>query len=369
MKVLIVRLGAIGDVVHTLPALAAIRQAHPASHLAWAVQRGAAATLMTNNPCLDELIELDLQGWRRDATSGRTRREVRAAVERLRQANYDVSLDFQGLFKSSMIPWVARVPRRLGFAFDSLREPASGLLLTERIAASDENHVISKNLKLAAALGCHALIPYQFPIGTSLDDQQFIADAVRRTEQDFALLNPGGAWDTKLWSPQRFAYLAEKLWEYKGLRSIVTYGPGEESLAEQIVGLCKAAPVSRLMTSLKQFYLLAREARLFVGGDTGPMHLAAAAGTPIVALFGPTSARRNGPFSEEDVVIERSDLECRVDCYRRRCDHRSCMDIPTEAVWKGIVTRLESHERRAGVPRAGQQTRARDVEGGLIENV
>ncbi|MEP7273925.1 MAG: glycosyltransferase family 9 protein [Acidobacteriota bacterium] len=348
MRILIVKLGAIGDLVHTLPALAALRQAHPSAYLAWAVERGAAAQLLHGNPYLDELIELDLQGWRRSLTTGRTRGEIGSVIAHLRQARFEVSIDFQGLLKSALVPWLARVPRRFGFAFDSLREPASGLLLTERVAVNDDDHVIRKNLRLVEAAGCDISSEYQFPIQADTEDRRYVEEQVREEDGDFAILNPGGGWATKLWDPQRFAHIADHLWQHKGVRSIITYGPGERGLADQINGLCRTGETVVLKTSLKQFFLLARRARLFVGGDTGPMHIAAAAGTPIVALFGPTSSRRNGPFEPADIVIERGDLECRVDCYRRRCDHCSCMDLPTEMVWRGIVTRLEREERRSG---------------------
>lgn len=369
MKVLFVRLGAIGDVVHTLPALATLRQTYPSWHLAWAVERGPAAGLLVDNPYLDEVIELDFRSGSRDAASAPWRNAAIADIRKLREKEYDISLDFQGLLKSAMIPYFAGIPRRLGFAFSSLREPLSGVLLTQRVPASDQDHVIRKNLALVGALGCDTSQGYGFPIQTTPDDERFVADVVAASAAPFALLNPGGGWPTKLWNCQRFAELADLLWTDRGLASIITYGPGEESLAERIRASCRTAPARVLKTSLRQFFRLAREATLFIGGDTGPMHLAAAAGTPIVALFGPTSARRNGPFRAEDVVVARNDLECRTDCYRRRCEHSSCMDIPTESVWNAIVKRLEAYEGMADDAATHSPTWSSGVERGLIENV
>jgi heptosyltransferase I len=340
MKILIVRLGAIGDVIHTLPALAALRRTHPAAHLTWIVEAGASASLLAQNPYLDELIEIDNHKWRRSPGAIATRNQIRALVGKLRSEHYDVSLDFQGLIKSAVIPYLARIPRRLGFERRSLREPAAGLLLNERVAASDDDHIIRKNLKLAQALGCSPDLAYEFPVSTSVEDSDYIAGQLSQVGHRPAILNPGGGWPTKLWAVRRFAEIGKRLSKHFGIPSVITFGPGEEVLADEIVAECKNEPVTAVGTSLKQFLILAREARLFVGGDTGPMHLAAAAGTPIVALFGPTSSRRNGPFALEDIIVERDDLECRTDCYRRNCEHTSCMDLPTEVVWRAIVERL-----------------------------
>jgi heptosyltransferase I len=345
MRILIVRLGAIGDVVHTLPALAALRHAMPEAHLAWAVERGGAAKLLKGNPCLDELIELDLRGWRREPARFETLAAIRATAARLRRPGFDTALDFQGLIKSASIPWLARIPRRIGFERAALREPLSALMLTEQVEADDRDHVIKKNLRLAAHLECQFTGEYDFPIEIEPEDELFARRQQDRFNGSFAILNPGGGWPTKLWSPDCFAAIADRLWEAYRIRSAVTYGPGEEGLARSIAGQSRTGAAVLLDSTLKQFFALAQKARLFIGGDTGPMHLAAAAGTPIVAIFGPTSSRRNGPFSNDDVVIERSDLDCRTDCYRRACSHNSCMKIPTEMVWRGIEKRLRIADR------------------------
>ena len=340
MRILIVRLGAIGDVVHTLPALATLRRAWPQAHLAWAVERGGAARLLADNPCLDELIELDLRGWRKQWSQAATWQAARQAVGRLR--GFDVALDFQGLLKSASLARLSRAPRRIGFARAALREPASAFFYTEQVAADDRGHIIKKNLQLAAQLGGDVTGAYEFPLALSASDQEFAAQHAARGP--FAILNPGGGWVTKLWSTAGFAELANRLWQVHGLRSFVTYGPGEAAMAQAIVTQTQTRAAEMLDANLKQFVALAGRASLFVGGDTGPMHLAAAASTPIVALFGPTSARRNGPFAAADVVVERFDLDCRTDCYRRACSHISCMKLPVELVWQGVEKRLRQAE-------------------------
>jgi heptosyltransferase I len=347
MRILIVKLGAIGDVVHTLPALAVLRRGLPQAQIAWVVERGGAAKLLRDNPYIDELIEVDTRGWRKDVLGSETRAAIKTALGKLR--GFDVALDFQGLLKSGMLAWLSRAPRRIGFAKEALREPASAHLLTEQVAADDDDHIIKKNLSLVAHLGVAAQGQYEFPLGLSFADEQFAAQQIAARGGKVAIINPGGGWPTKLWNVEGFAAIADRLWEAYGWRSVVTYGPGEEALAQSVVTASHSGAVELLDTTLKQFFALARQANLFLGGDTGPLHLAAAAGTPIVGIYGPTPARRNGPFAADDVVVERFDLDCRVDCFRRSCSHTSCMKIPVEAVWQNVVKRLQAAECEAQV--------------------
>ena len=345
MRILIVKLGAIGDVVHTLPALSALRRERPEAHLAWAVERGGPAKLLQNNPCLDELIEVDTRGWRKNLTSATTRSAISATLERLRQPRFDLALDFQGLLKSAMMARLSGAPRRIGFARTALREPSSAWLLTETVAVDDTAHIIRKNLSLIAHLGFAVTGAYEFPLSLSPADERFADEQIAR-HGAVAIINPGGGWPTKLWNTAGFAAIADRLWQVYQLRSVVTYGPGEEVLAQSVAAQSKSGAVTTLASTLKQFFALAQRAQLFIGGDTGPLHLAAAAGAPIVGIYGPTPARRNGPFATDDIVIERFDLDCRTDCFRRSCSHTSCMNIPVEAVWQGVVKRMRTAKCR-----------------------
>lgn len=340
MRILIIKLGAIGDVVHTLPALAALRRALPEAHLAWVVERGGAAKLLHNNPAIDELIEVDTRGWRKDLLGIQTRAAIKTTVSKLR--GFDIALDFQGLLKSGMMAWLSRAPRRIGFDKQALREPASAYLLTERVTVDDDDHIIKKNLQVVAHLGVSIAGAYEFPLGISSTEKQFAEQQIAARDDNVAIINPGGGWPTKLWNVEGFAAIADRLWEAYGWRSIVTYGPGEEALANSVIAHSRSGAVELLDSTLKQFFALAQQAKLFIGGDTGPLHLAAAAGTPIVGIYGPTPARRNGPFAQDDVIVERFDLDCRVDCFRRSCSHTSCMNIPIEAVWQQVQKRISA---------------------------
>ena len=343
MRILIVKLGSIGDIVHTLPALVAMREALPDSEITWAVERGS-AEILRDNPLLDRLIEVDTKALRRGLMSGETLRAPRQQLRLLRASAFDLALDFQGLLKSAMVARLSGARRIFGFARDSLREPASRLLLHKTVQIPERLHVIRKNLTMAeSALGIS--VPdqpedFQFPIALDSSHEAEVEAAVSRSEGHFAILNPGGGWPTKLWSADKFGALADELWNHFRLHSLVTCGPGEAELAEQVLSHSKSGKAQAVSLSLKGFYALAKKASLYVGGDTGPTHLAVAAHTPIVGLFGPTEWWRNGsPFSA-DICVERNDIGCRVDCHRRSCSQWICMDIDVERVLHAVTDRL-----------------------------
>jgi ADP-heptose:LPS heptosyltransferase len=281
--------------------------------------------------------------------SGETLLAPRQQLRRLRASAFDIALDFQGLLKSAAISRLSGARRRYGFAREHLREPASRFLLTDTVGVPPRTHVIRKNLALAAS-ALRIEVPseapdFAFPIKISPAHDTEAAEAVERAGERFAILNPGGGWPTKLWDAERFGALADALRTQYGLRSIVTYGPGERELAERVTGASRVTDATvALSPTLKGFYALARRASLYVGGDTGPTHLAVAAGAPVVGLFGPTEWWRNGSPREEDICVEREDIDCRTDCHRRACDKWICMDIEVGRVLDAAGERL----RRAG---------------------
>lgn len=343
MRILIVKLGSIGDIVHTLPALAALRQGFPEAEISWVVERNL-SEILRDNPLLDRLIEVDTKALRRGLMSGETLRAPRQQLRRLRASAFDVALDFQGLLKSASIARLSGARRVFGYSRAGLREPASSIFLSKRISVPKQVHVIRKGLLLVeGALGI--TVPndaeqFSFPINVSDADEAAAREAANTASDNFAILNPGGGWPTKLWSADRFGKLADALWSSYGLTSLVTYGPGEESLAEAVRQSSETGKARPVDLSLKSFYSLAKKARVYVGGDTGPTHLAVAAGAPIVGLFGPTEWWRNGSPRADDVCVERTDIDCRVDCHRRSCSKWICMDIEVERVFRAVEKRL-----------------------------
>jgi lipopolysaccharide heptosyltransferase I len=355
MRILIVKLGSIGDIVHALPSLAAIRRARPGAEISWVVERRA-AEILRDNHFLNRLIEVDTKELRRWPMSGETLLAPRQQLRRLRASPFDVALDFQGLLKSAMIARLSGAPRRYGFARAHLREPASRYLLTHTVRTPPRSHVIVKNLALAAeALKISVPVnpsEFEFPIATGPAHELEAEAAADGTNGRYAILNPGGGWPTKLWSAERFGQLADELWTHHRLASLVTYGPGETALAERVLQSSRSGRARMVKLSLKGFYLLARRAKLYVGGDTGPTHLAVAAGAPVAGLFGPTEWWRNGSPHPADICIERTDINCRNDCHRRSCSQWICMDISVEQVLHFV------NERLRGVKIAGQEAEA-----------
>ena len=328
-RFLIVRLGSLGDLVHTLPAVAAIRRAHPDAGIDWLVD-APHREFLALVPVISALVVL------RDRTAG----AWLAARRELRARHYDIALDFQGLIKSAALARFSGASRVIGFDRASLRESSAALFYTEHVEAGDTRHVIDTNLRLASAVGA-AAGPFEFPIGEAASDAPA---AIRALGLDrYALVNPGAAWPNKRWPPASFGRIARHLRERHGLPSVVLWGPGEESIAQAVVAASDGAAVQAPRTQLVDLVALARGAALFVSGDTGPLHIAAAVGTPVIGLFGPTDPGRNGPWGSRDVTISRYDT---CDChYERRCRRATgwCLgEIPVGDVSAAIDTRLAS---------------------------
>lgn len=355
MRILIVKLGSIGDVVHTLPTLAAIKRAlESRAQVSWVVERRA-AEILRDNTLLERLIEIDTRALRGRSNLTAKLREAREQFRSLRASTFDVAIDFQGLIKSAFIARLSGASARYGFDRENSREPAGRFLLTQTFEVSPRAHVIEKNLTLAAR-ALNIPVPsdadeFEFPINVSraheLEAEKAASGA--SSGSDFAILNPGGGWPTKLWSAERYGLLADALWSNYHLRSLVTYGgETERMLAEKIVAATRSGAARAVSVSLKGFYALARRARIYVGGDTGPTHLAIAAHTPVVGLFGPTEWWRNGSPRRADICVERNDIGCRENCHRRACSNWICMDIETEHV----LTKVDERLRRVDARRA-----------------
>src|SRR5215471_2551591 len=227
MRILVVKLGSIGDIVHTLPALAALRQGMPEAEISWVVERRS-SEILRDNPLLDRLIEVDTKALRRGLMSGETLRAPRQQLRRLRASAFDVALDFQGLIKSASIARLSGARRIFGYSREGLREPASGFLLSKKIYVPKQTHVIDKALRLVnGALGIDVPAKsseFSFPIGIGEQDEAEAQAAAAETAGNYAVLNPAGGWPTKLWSPERFGQLADVIWSNFGLSSLVTYG-------------------------------------------------------------------------------------------------------------------------------------------------
>jgi heptosyltransferase I len=340
MRLLIVKLGAIGDIVHTLPALSAIRRALPRAEIGWIAERRS-SDILRGHPYIDHLFEIDTRRWRSGMKAGQVLAEVGKELGGLRRAAFDTAIDFQGLLKSAAIAKASGAGDRWGFSREELREPASRILLNHTVKVPPRTHVINKNLTLAReAFTIAGDDKIEFAIATSPEHKREAADIAESAGERFAILNPAGGWVTKLWHAEKFGMLADRIYEELGLVSIIATGPAENGLADRAVSASRRAKIVTVQPSLKTFVELAKIADVYVGGDTGPTHLAIAAGAPVVGIFGPTEWWRNGSLAPDDICVERTDIGCRVDCHRRECSNWICMDIDVDAAMKAVTLRL-----------------------------
>jgi lipopolysaccharide heptosyltransferase I len=341
MRILFVKLSSIGDIVHTLPTLSAVRRALPDAEISWAVEKSS-AEIIRENRLVDNLIELDTRSLRGGKVIEEILLDASRQMRELRKHKFDVALDFQGLLKSAAIAKLSKAKRVYGFSKQSLREPASRFLLSETVEIPRQIHVIRKNLTLAEK-ALKITVPaenFEFPITTSETHKREAEKIINETGENFAILNPAGGWVTKLWHAEKFGALADRIWEETGLVSIVSTAPNEKALARKVLQNSRTGRTFAVEPSLKGFYELARRARLYVGGDTGPTHLAVAASCPVVGIFGPTEWWRNGSPNPSDICVERTGIDCRTDCHRRVCSNWICMDISVETVFEAVQTRL-----------------------------
>ena len=305
-RILLVRLGSLGDIIHAIPAAAAIRRVFPKAAIEWLVDVRH-RDLLDLVPAIDRRIPIDTSKfW-----------SVRAAVGQMRRGRYDVALDLQGLLKSAVLARLSGARRVVGFPADLLRERAARIFYSET-SGDAAPHVIDKNLSMLRAIGVR-MPEVAFPLE---DRNPGIADEARSRlglagGTSFALINPGAAWPNKRWPPVYFAELSRELAKRHGLRSLVLWGPGEQTLADAVAMASHNTAAVSPPTSVADLVSLSKAAALMISGDTGPLHIAAAAGTPIVGIFGPTDPMRNGPWGQDDLVVSRyGACACH---YQRRC--------------------------------------------------
>jgi lipopolysaccharide heptosyltransferase I len=330
---LIIRLGSLGDIIHGIPAAAALRRQFPPARLDWLVDPQY-VDLLDLVEGLDHRIPFEPRGLIRGG-------DAWSALSDLRRVRYDAVLDFQGLLKSAVLARLVAAGRTIGFPRAHLREPLAALFYTATPDPGPAPHVIDKTLGLLAPLGIVDRT-IRFPI--AIPRASVAAAIAERFGRDgYAVINPGAAWPNKRWPPERFGALAAAIRREHGLRSIVLWGPGEASIAASVAAASESAAEAAPPTTIPEIFAIARGARLMVSGDTGPLHIGGAMGTPLVALFGPTYPERNGPWSPRDVVISRvTACSC---LYERQCRRETaCInDISVDEVAEAVRRRLSVH--------------------------
>ncbi len=342
-KILIIRLSALGDILHALPAFQGLRSAFPGSRIDWLTAKKS-SFLFEAVPGIDALHVLDTNSLLRFPFDRSAWRRFGELIRELRSQQYDFALDFQGLLKTAFLGSISGSRTRLGFSKELVRERPAHWFYTRTLEKpSTQVHVLVLNQMLAGLTGARAVsAPINFSI--SPNDNDYIDSLITRERiTDFVVINPGGGWPTKRWNPQRYGALARKIQLELGITVVVTTGPGEGSLFQTIAESCGDPLPRHFPVSFLQLIPLLKRALLFVGGDTGPFHLACAAGTAVVGIFGPTSVVRNGPWSEADEAVTRA-LPC-SSCYWRTCPTRNeCMDIQVDEVFAGVIRRMRIRE-------------------------
>jgi len=335
---LLVRLGSLGDVVFTLPALAALRDTFPEARIDWVIDRRWQA-LLDGNPDLTNAIPLN----------DRSAATFLACARTLRATRYSCAIDIQGLYKSALLARLSGAPRRVGFTSAFVREAGAAMFYTQRVAPR-EPHMVGQNIELAIAAGARASEP-RFPLRVSSAARKLVDELVQRAGRErYAVISPGGGWRSKCWPAERFGAVATMLWERRGLRSFVNSGPGESDLAQIVVDSAGAAAPVAIELELAQLMALLQRAEIVVAGDSGPLHLAVALGTPVAGLYGPTSPARNGPYSPADVVIRNASSA--ETTYKRRDAYSSAMlSITVDQVAAGIERRLNVASAGGSLPR------------------
>ncbi|MBI3127307.1 MAG: glycosyltransferase family 9 protein [Candidatus Tectomicrobia bacterium] len=348
-RVLIIRLGAVGDVVHALPLASAIRDAWPDARIAWAAEPSP-SRLLQGNPDLDEVLTVDTRAWRRKLPAGGfavMRRDLGA----IRRLEADVAIDAQGLLKSGFLAWASGAGTRVGFEHRACRE-GMNVLFTNRQALlpTHPHHVVEKNLRLLEPLGIPIPPPEarRFPLHERPEERE-TAEAFLRREgllgrRPLLVMHPGAGWPTKRWAPERFAALGDAWREESGGGVLLTWGPSEEASVREVASAMRTGAAVAPETGIREMTALIRRGDCFAGGDTGPTHLAAALGLPCLAVMGPTDPVRNGPWGPGHKVLHRR-LAC-SDCYGRSCPDIECLDrIGAEEAARGLLALWKTHEK------------------------
>ena len=334
-RILLVKPSALGDVVHALPVAALLKRRWPESRLSWLVARPFAPLLETN-PHVDETIPFDRgrgESFRRH--SGQATRLART----LRGGNFDLAIDLQGLLRSGWLTWQTRAARRVGFA--AARE-GSPLFYTDRVPSRPgERHAVERYLDVAEHLGC-GRSPVMFDLPTTDADERAVDVLLEPLAgRPFAALLPGTNWVTKRWPASHFAELATRLPNETGLAVVIAGGPDAADAARAIRQAAPDALNLTGRTAVRELVALLRRASLAITNDSGPMHIAAALGRPLVSTFGPTNPHRTGPYERGRSVV-RLDVVCSP-CYERACIHQTCLAaLPVEQVLRRCVDELAS---------------------------
>ncbi|MCA9771550.1 MAG: glycosyltransferase family 9 protein [Myxococcales bacterium] len=352
--ILVVKASSLGDILHALPVSAAIKRRFPQTRLTWIVEEKAMG-ILEGNRCIDELVVCDFSRWKRAPFEARTIAELARFLRRLRALAPDVTIDLQGLTKSGLITYLSAAPIRISLDAEHRRERWTAVFCNRRVTPPPgARHVVDQLFSVLEPLGIAADEPKEFPLWISDRDRREARDFFRRWFPSDGLprvaIAPGGGWSTKRWDTSSYADLADRFHAATGAPVVLLWGPGEESIVAEIREAMSGESVPIPPASVKGLLALIEHLDLAVGGDTGPVHMAAALGVSTVGVYGPSDPARNGPYGAMHETLVAEGVPC-LGCFRRRCEVRWCMEgVGVEAVLRAGLAALDRRARPAGAP-------------------
>ncbi len=342
-EILIVRTSALGDILHGIPVAAALKERFPECRITWVVDERY-REILDGNPWVDRLVTIRLKGGMRSLLRAEQRRNWIGVVRFLQKVRFDVAIDLQGLMRSGLITFLSGAPVRIGFPKDEVRETLNRLFTNLRPQEiPPRSHVIDRNLALLHPLGIYSRekrFSLQVQLSIEAEMQQYLLGVDGGKGALRVAVNPAAGWITKQWSPHRYAEIGDRIAETSDATVFILWGPGERELAEQVKRHMQQPGHLVPEIGLPALAALLKGCDLFIGGDSGPMHLASALGVPVLGLYGPSDPARNGPFRDTDRVV--TVAEPCGPCYKRKCDQPSCMDsIPVDKVWQAVTEMVD----------------------------
>jgi heptosyltransferase I len=315
-KILIVKPSSLGDVVHSLPFLNAIKTCFPGAAIHWVIAKGLEG-LIEGHPMIEKLWIIDKDAWKKIDNVKSTVTEIKNLFNGLKKEKFDLVVDLQGLLRSGIITSATRAPIRIGF--QEARE-GSRFFYTHKVKGGKDIHAVDRYLKIASFLGCD-VSRVSFPFSTEPSSTFNSQLLTFNLPKEYAVIVPGARWMTKRWPPEQFGELASRL----PVQSVVVGSKADRDSADLIVSLSKGKAISLAgKTSLKELIAVMRKAKFVISNDSGPMHIAAALGIPVYAIFGPTDPLRTGPYGKGHTIISTA-MPC-APCFKKTCENVKCLE-------------------------------------------
>ena len=328
-KILVVKPSSLGDIVHSLPFLNAVKDSFPRAEIHWVVARGLEG-LLQGHPMVKKLWVINKDQWKKPKKIKETISEVRTLFREFKRESYDIVIDLQGLLRSGLLTKATRAPVRVGF-----REAREGsrLFYTHKISGGANVHAVDRSMKIAAALGCDTSdVRFPMPLYRESEKVQRLKGEMGK----YAVIVSSARWKTKRWPHERFGKLASML----DVKSVIVGSQADVRISKEIESLANGKALSMAgKTDLRELIAIIRGARYVITNDSGPMHIAAAFRIPTVAIFGPTNPARTGPYGKHNVIVQ-AGVSC-APCYKRSCKSVRCMtDVPVEEVFEAVKTMM-----------------------------